>query len=237
MKKHVALSWSGGKDCAMALQILQQRSDVQLSALLTTFTADGEVTMHGVPRSLIQQQAAALDLPLVEHTIPNRAGNDVYEASLLHTLSNLKSSDTDCVAFGDLFLQDIRQYRESVIQRASMQCLFPLWQQDTADLTQRFTADGFHAIVCCTDDEALPSEFCGREFDRGFLSDLPESVDPCGENGEFHTFVFDGPIFSSRIPFRTGCIDRGPRFTTCRITGTEVSTTTPEFHSLRKQTL
>jgi uncharacterized protein (TIGR00290 family) len=161
--------------------------------------------MHGVRRSLLQKQASALQLPLHEVPIPKGATNVVYEQVMEATMSQLKTElQVSSIVFGDLFLQDIREYREKLLSRFGMQGLFPLWGKDTGELAKAFIKAGFRAIICTVDPKKLDPRFCGCEFDPAFLAAIPASVDPCGENGEFHTFVFDGPIFQKAIPIAKG---------------------------------
>ena len=200
----VALAWSGGKDSALALATL--RSDgMNVAALLTTFTDDYDrVSMHGVRRALVRQQAVAAGVPLVEVGIPAACVNEVYAARMEIAFQSPPLSDLDTVASGDLFLEDVRAYREEQFARASKSALFPLWGRDTAALARSFIEDGFKAYVVCVDTRKLDRSFAGREYDTAFLDDLPPGIDPCGENGEFHSFVHAGPCFDHEIPCRVG---------------------------------
>jgi uncharacterized protein (TIGR00290 family) len=203
--KPVLFCWSGGKDSAMALRVLRQQSGFRVAALLTTVTEGYErVSMHGVRRELLPQQAEALGLPLQEVRIPPQCVNPVYEARMREVLLAQKTAGVGCVAFGDIFLQDLREYRERNLALVEMSAIFPIWKRDTRDLAQEFCALGFRAIAVCIDSNKLSCEFAGREVDESFFRDLPEGVDPCGENGEFHTFVYDGPIFSNAIAVERG---------------------------------
>ncbi len=205
MKEKVILAWSGGKDSALSLYELSQREDIEIAVLLTTTTEGYDrISMHGIRRELLQQQVNALDYAIEEIAIPQNCTNDVYERQMRQALEKYYARGIRTAAFGDLFLQDIRTYREERMARIGMKCLFPLWEKSTALLAERFIDLGFRAIVACVDTEALNRDFSGREYDRDFLGDLPAGVDPCGENGEFHTFVYDGPIFSSPIRVRRG---------------------------------
>jgi uncharacterized protein (TIGR00290 family) len=195
-----ALAWSGGKDSALALWELR-RSGEAPAALMTTVTDDyGRISMHGVRRALLRRQAAATGLPLVEVGIPAGCTNDVYEARMAIAFASAELAPVEEVAFGDLFLEDIRAYRESRLAAAGRRARFPLWGRDTAALARRFLVAGFRAIVVCVDPRALDASFAGRDYDDAMLADLPAGVDPCGENGEFHTFVTGGPVFASPIP-------------------------------------
>jgi uncharacterized protein (TIGR00290 family) len=200
-----ALSWSGGKDSALALQALRNGSGPAPSALITTVTVDyGRISMHGVRRELLVSQARAAGLPLVEVEIPAACSNDVYEQRLGQALAVAPLADAETIAFGDLFLGDIRAYREERLRRVGKQASFPLWGRDTGALAREFIAAGFEAVLVCVDPRRLDPSFAGRRFDAELLADLPPDVDPCGENGEFHTFVHAGPIFSAAIPCRAG---------------------------------
>lgn len=177
----------------------------RVAGLLTTVTDPYDrISMHGVRRALLEQQAAALGLTLRIVRIPPACPNRVYEERVGAALADAKAEGIEAVAFGDLFLEDIRRYREAQMQRAGMTPLFPVWGGDTALLARRFLADGFRATVVCCDGRVLAPSFAGRPYDAAFLADLPAGVDPCGENGEFHTFVHDGPIFARPIPVRVG---------------------------------
>jgi uncharacterized protein (TIGR00290 family) len=193
----ILFCWSGGKDSAMALHTLLQRSDIHIVALLTTVTEGYErISMHGVRRELLYRQAQSIGLPLHEVRIPPRV---------------------QTVAFGDIFLEDLRAYREKNLARIGMTALFPIWKRDTRELIRSFHANRFRAIAVCVDSEVLDSSFAGRELDESFFRDLPPQADACGENGEFHTFVFDGPIFHSPIHVRTGEIVNRDGFVFCDI--------------------
>ncbi|MHB2035526.1 MAG: Dph6-related ATP pyrophosphatase [Nitrososphaerales archaeon] len=195
------LSWSGGKDSSLSYHIAKQSKNYQIVGLLTTVTQDYQrISMHGVRRNLLQGQAKAMKLPLHEVMIPKQASNEIYEEKMKQILLELKhSKKISKVVFGDLFLQDIRAYREKFLRTLGLDCVFPLWGRDTKELAKYFFDSGFRAIICCVDPRKIGSEFCGREFDSKFLSELPRTADPCGENGEFHTFVYDGPIFADKI--------------------------------------
>jgi uncharacterized protein (TIGR00290 family) len=177
----------------------------RVKALLTTLTEGYDrISMHGVRRSLLGAQASSLGLRLEEVWIPKKASNEVYEDRMRRVLTKYKRRGVDGVAFGDLFLRDIRSYREAKLAQIGMRGVFPLWGRDTHKLARKFVEDGFRAVVCCVDPRKLPGEFCGRDFDVEFLESLPASVDPCGENGEFHTFVHEAPIFKKKIPIEKG---------------------------------
>jgi uncharacterized protein (TIGR00290 family) len=197
--EQVALAWSGGKDSALALHALRARG-IDVAALLTTVTEGYErVSMHGVRRELVRRQAEAAGLPLVEVRIPPECPNGVYEERMARALGEHPLASIDKVAFGDLFLTDIRAYREERLASCGKRAVFPLWGEDTAALAEGFVAGGFGARVICLDPRRLDMAFAGRAYDESFLAELPPAVDPCGENGEFHTFVHAGPIFGAPV--------------------------------------
>ncbi|HUJ54419.1 MAG TPA: hypothetical protein VLW49_00335 [Gaiellaceae bacterium] len=201
----LALSWSGGKDSALALWRLREGDGLEPAALLTTVTETFDrVSMHGVRRSLLRRQADAVGLPLVEVAIPSPCGNDVYESRMAAALASEALAGVDELAFGDLFLEDVRAYRESRLAAAGRRARFPLWGSETAELARRFVGAGFGAVLVCVDPDALDGSFAGREYDERLLADLPPGVDPCGENGEFHTFVYDGPVFDEPVACERG---------------------------------
>jgi uncharacterized protein (TIGR00290 family) len=163
--------------------------------------------MHGVRKELLQAQSESIGIPVEEVWIPSKASNDIYQEQMSRSLSRAKqSANISSVIFGDLFLEDIRAYRERFLQEIGFECLFPLWRKDTNDLALYFVEAGFRAIICTVDPAKLDPKFCGREFDKNFLSEIPKTVDPCGERGEFHTFVYDGPIFKRKLKVKTGSI-------------------------------
>jgi uncharacterized protein (TIGR00290 family) len=201
-----ALAWSGGKDSALALWQLRE-AGVAPAALMTTVTEEYErISMHGVRRSLLRRQAAATGLPLVEVGIPPACPNDEYERRMAAAFASPELAPVEEVAFGDLFLEDIRAYRESRLAATGRRARFPLWGSDTAALARRFLAAGFQAIVVCVDPRALDPSFAGRDYDETLLADLPAGVDPCGENGEFHTYVTAGPVLAAPIACRRGAV-------------------------------
>lgn len=205
MKEPILMSWSGGKDSAVALWELQRAGEVEVAALLTTVTEDYDrISMHGVRNKLLERQAASLGLPLERVLLPKVAGNEVYEQRMREAMEAAKARGISRVAFGDLYLEDIRGYREKNLARVGMEALFPVWLRPTRQFAQDFIAAGFRTVVACVDTAQLDGSFVGRVIDRDFLADLPEGVDPCGENGEFHTFVFDGPNFAGPVRFELG---------------------------------
>jgi uncharacterized protein (TIGR00290 family) len=203
MPDKVLVSWSGGKDSALALHDV--RAAWEVAALLTTVTEEYDrISMHGVRTALLRQQAAALGLPLEVMLIPPGCPNDEYERRMRAALQRHAAAGVTGVVCGDLFLEDIRRYREERLFTAGLRGLFPLWGRDTRALAERFLDLGFRAVLCCVDTQALPAEFAGREYDAALLAALPVGVDPCGENGEFHTFVYDGPDFARPVAWRPG---------------------------------
>lgn len=213
----VVLSWSGGKDSALAAHALRADPRYRLVGLLTTIT-EGEdvISMHGVPRRLLELQAEALDLPLHVVPIPPDCPNTVWEARMGAAFAHLHASGVNHIAFGDLFLADLRAYRDSQLVRAGLTGLYPLWGRDTAALARDFVDLGFRAVLCCVDTDALPAAFAGRALDHALLADLPAGVDPCGENGEYHSFVHEGPIFRVPVTCTIGAQRlRTPRFSVC----------------------
>jgi uncharacterized protein (TIGR00290 family) len=201
----ILFSWSSGKDSALALQEIQRGGQYEVVALLTTLTQDYDrVSMHGVRRVLLEAQAAALGLPLEKIWIGRNASNQVYETQMRIVLERYQAEGVQKVAFGDLFLEDIRKYRQANLAKIGMCPIFPLWGQNTRALAQQLIREGFRSVVTCVDTQVLAPEFAGREIDAAFLADLPPAIDPCGENGEFHTFVYAGPIFAQPIRFSLG---------------------------------
>lgn len=217
ISKKALFAWSGGKDSAMALYKLQKSRDYKISALLTTVTEGYDrISMHGVRRVLLEQQAKSLCLPLEKVYISKTSSNEEYEAKMKAKLIIYKKRGVASVAFGDIFLEDLKKYRQEKLSEVGMKGIFPVWKTDTTKLAHTFIDLGFKAITTCVDKNSLNKKFVGRLFDREFLSDLPVGVDPCGENGEFHSFVYDGPIFQERIEFKTGRIVlRNKRFYYC----------------------
>ena len=213
------LSWSGGKDSALALAALRRDPTVDVVALLTSVTRGYErVSIHGVRRELVHAQAAAAGLPLLEVVLEPACSNDSYEQAFLAALDEARSRwpGLGAIAFGDLFLTDVREYRERLLADSGLASHFPLWGANTRDLAERFVAEGFEARLVCVDTTQLSAEFAGRAFDAGLLAELPEGVDPCGERGEFHTFVWRAPVFAHAIPVEAGeVVLREGRFAFC----------------------
>jgi uncharacterized protein (TIGR00290 family) len=212
----ILFCWSGGKDSAIALHTLLQQKQFRIVSLLTTVTETYDrIAMHGVRRELLKRQAESIGLPLHEVFIPPQCVNPVYEARMEKSLRSFYDQGVRQVAFGDIFLEDLRAYREKNLARIGMTALFPIWKRDTHELIRHFHEQRFLAIAACIDPKVLDPSFAGRELDESFFRDLPPRADPCGENGEFHTFVFDGPIFQSPIPIRTGEVVNRDGFVFC----------------------
>lgn len=203
MKELAFFNWSGGKDSALALYKAMQTGRYNIRCLLTNINGDNNrVSMHGVRKDLMEQQAASIGLPLVTIDLPNEPTMEQYEKLMMDKVNDLKKSGCAKAIFGDIFLEDLKAYREKQLMQAGIECVFPLWKTDTKILMKKFIATGFKAIVVCVNEQFLNKSFCGRLLDELFVNDLPEGVDVCGENGEFHSFVFDGPIFKSAIKFK-----------------------------------
>lgn len=216
MSEPVLFCWSGGKDSAMALHLLRQDPSVKIIGLLTTVTEGyNRISMHGVRCELLEQQAQLMGLPLTQVRIPPQSDNAIYESRMEAALREYLAKDVTQVAFGDIFLEDLRVYRENNLAKLNMTALFPLWKKDTRDLAKYFQAEKFQATTVCIDPKVLTETFAGRELDESFFAELPANVDPCGENGEFHTFVHSGPIFRSPIPITKGAIVTRDGFTFC----------------------
>ena len=194
------LSWSGGKDSAVALEVMRA-AGTPPDGLVTTFVRDrDEVSHHGVSRSLLERQAAAIGLPLLAVELPDPCPNEAYNAALAEAFATI--DDLEAVAYGDLFLEDHRTWRSEQLARLGLEARFPLWGYDTADLARRLVEGSWQATVCTVDTDRLDASFCGRAYDAAFLADLPEGIDPAGEPGEFHTFVTAGPVLRHRAPVR-----------------------------------
>jgi uncharacterized protein (TIGR00290 family) len=199
------LSWSSGKDSAWSLHVLRSDPRYEVVALLTTITRDFDrVSMHGVRRELLEAQASAAGLPLWKIEIPSPCSNDEYDALMRAAVERAVGEGIECIAFGDLFLRDIREYREQRLAGCGIQPIFPLWLRPTDRLAAEMIDGGLRARISCIDPRALPPRFAGREFDRALLDDLPPGVDRCGERGEFHTFAYAGPMFDRRIEIEAG---------------------------------
>jgi uncharacterized protein (TIGR00290 family) len=201
----ILLSWSGGKDSALSLYELQKVGTYTICALLTTITEEYDrISMHGVRRVLLEQQAASLGIPLEKVVISKNMSEKDYELRMQTVCEKYADAGISTVGFGDIFLRDIRKYREDNLKKIGMKALFPLWNKDTTNLARVFIGSGFKAVITCVDSQVLNKRVVGNLFDEQFLSDLPPSVDPCGEHGEFHSFVYDGPVFTTRISYTVG---------------------------------
>lgn len=199
------INWSGGKDASFALWQLQQQRDYHIRYLFTTLSeAFQRVSMHGVREVLLDEQARQTGIPLKKAYLPENASMEDYNRIMSAQLADLQAEGINYAVFGDIFLEDLRTYRETQLAKVGMQGVFPLWKKDSTQLIRDFIAAGFKAIIVCVNAKYLPASFAGRMIDEAFLADLPAEVDPCGENGEFHSFVFDGPLFSSPVAFTVG---------------------------------
>jgi len=211
--KRVLLSWSSGKDSAWALHALRRDPAIELCGLLTTVNSVFDrVAVHGVRRSVLEAQAAAAGLPLWTVPLPWPCSNEVYEQRMAETCQRAVNEDIHAIAFGDLFLEDVRAYRERNLAPTGLEPLFPLWRIPTDALAHEMIAGGLRARISCVDTEKLPASFAGREFDEELLRDFPPSIDPCAERGEFHTCVYSGPMFAAPLPLETGEIVTRERF-------------------------
>ena len=217
----IVLSWSGGKDSALALDALRSDTSVNVVALLTTVTAEYDrISIHGVRRSLLYQQAASLRLPVHEIVLTPRSSNEAYDAAVALALAEVRRNypDVGRIAYGDLFLDDVRRYRERRLSALGFGCAFPIWGRPTDALAREFVDRGFEARLVCVDTQQLDASFAGRRYDHPLLDALPASVDPCGERGEFHTFVSNGPGFSSPVQYGVGeTVLRDDRFMYCEL--------------------
>jgi len=205
VKKRVMLSWSSGKDSAWAWHALRQQADVDVVGLLSTINEEFDrVAMHAVRTTLLQQQAESAGLPLRLVRLPFPCSNEVYEERMGAFIATAQADGIEAIAFGDLYLTDVRQYRERMMEGTGITPLFPLWGQPTTELAREMIAGGLRAQITCIDPRALPASLAGQEYNCDFLDALPAGVDPCGENGEFHSFAFDGPMFSHPVEFTVG---------------------------------
>jgi uncharacterized protein (TIGR00290 family) len=204
-RENIWLSWSSGKDSAWSLHTLRQGNEYEVVALLTTINqAVGRVAMHAVREELLEAQAAALGLPLVKVFIPSPCPNEAYELAMAEAMVRARAEGISRIAFGDLFLEDIRKYREEKLASVGMQPVFPIWGIETRALAHKMVRSGLRALVTCVNPKLLDPRFAGRIFDEQLLAELPESVDPCAERGEFHTCVYAGPMFKKPLPVRAG---------------------------------
>ena len=219
MTEKVVLSWGGGKDSALALYEIQKTDNYEILGLLTTLTEDYDrISIHGVRRILLEQQADSLGFPLEKVFISKNVSIEEYESKMREVLAKYLAAGFSSVVFGDIFLEDVRRYREDNLSKIRMKRIFPIWKRDTYELAHTFIDLGFKAVITCVDSNVLDKNFVGRVFDEQFLSELPSNVDPCGENGEFHSFVYDGPIFQERILYTKGeIVLRENRFYYCDV--------------------
>lgn len=209
----IYLAWSGGKDCSLALRRLHDEARYRVTHLLTTFTDEYDrSSMHGVRRELLREQARSIGLPMVEIGIPAPCPMEEYSRIMGAAMRSAADAGISGVAYGDLFLEDVRAYREQRLVEVDLEGVFPLWKAETQSLSRLFIDLGFRARVVCVDTEQLDGSFIGRCYDHSFLDELPEGVDPCGENGEFHTFVTDGPVFSHSVAVELGHVEDRGRF-------------------------
>jgi len=201
----VVMNWSSGKDASLAYHLLLQTPGYEITHLLTTLSEEHErVFMHGVREKLLDMQAERMKMPLIKVKLPASPDDNIYRQAMLETLSGLKEKGVTIAAYGDIFLEDLRAYREQQLAQISMTGLFPLWKMDTRELVHRIEQSGIEAIIVCVNEKYLGKEFLGKKINADFLNSLPGNVDPCGENGEFHTFVYNAPFFSTPIPVVTG---------------------------------
>ena len=215
--KKIVFAWSGGKDSSMALHEISRRPDIRVVALITTVTADYKrISMHGVRETLLERQAESIGIPLEKVFISKNSSNEEYETKMRTLLLKYKAEGVNSVAFGDIFLEDLKKYREDNLAKIGMNGIFPIWKRDSRELAERFIKNGFKAVITCVDTDKIDAKFAGRAFDEEFLKELPPTADPCGENGEFHSFAFDGPIFKTPIDFKIGeTVLRDERFNYC----------------------
>lgn len=205
MAQKILFNWSSGKDSALALHKLIERDDYTVEGLISTVTRDYKrVSMHGLREEILKKQAELIGIPLEIIYISSKSTNEEYEQTMKDMLMLHKKQGIGTLAFGDIFLEDLREYREENLSKIGMKAVFPLWKRDTSELAREFMGLGFKAVITCVDSEQLDKKFAGREFDEDFLADIPADVDPCGENGEFHTFVYDGPVFKRSIHHKKG---------------------------------
>lgn len=207
MSTPILMAWSGGKDSTLALERLLGDASCRVAGLVTTVTAGYDrIAIHGVRRSILRSQVAGLGLPLIEAEIPPQASNEIYEAAFAQALERAREREPglDTIAFGDLYLADVRAYRENLLRRLGWRGRYPIWGENTAELARYFLGRGYRAILSCVDTQQLDAGFCGRDYDAALLADLPSSCDPCGENGEFHTCVYGGPLWRESLTLSHG---------------------------------
>ncbi len=212
----VILCWSSGKDSLFTLKKLLDGNNIKVVGLLTTITENiNRVAMHSTRRELVMDQSKALEIPIETVEIPNACTNDIYKKKMSDAMERAIENKITHIAFGDIFLQDIREYRENMLKPLSLIPIFPLWEISTKELSNKMIDWGLKAVITCVDSKKLSDEFVGRQYNREFIDDLPNDVDPCGENGEFHTFVYDCPLFKSKIDIKRGEIHKDEQFVFC----------------------
>ena len=217
MTKPLVVSWSGGKDSTLALNEILNNTDYEVHTLITTVTEGYDrISIHGVRNELLEKQVQSIGLPLHKVSIPKDSKNEKYESALKKVLLKFKNERINEIVFGDIFLEDVKKYRDELLDRLDMKGVYPIWKKDSKELARKFIELGFKAVTTCVDFQQIDKKFVGREYDSGFLNDLPNSADHCGENGEFHTFVYDGPLFDKKIEFTKGeIVFRDDRFYFC----------------------
>jgi uncharacterized protein (TIGR00290 family) len=205
--KKIVLFWSGGKDSAIALQRLKQNHEFEIIGLVSTLNTEfRRVSMHGITEELLDRQVEQLGFPLIKMWVPNQPENYSYEEAFLKTCSHLSEIGVEILAFGDIFLEDLRKYRESLASKAGMKVYFPLWKNTSIELQEEFSDGGYEAITCCVQSDKLGKDWIGKKLDSDFFRNLPTGIDPFGENGEYHTFCFNGPLFLNPINYKTGAV-------------------------------
>lgn len=201
----IALFWSAGKDSAMALYLLKLNSEVKVLSLVSTLNSDYKrISMHGIAEEVLDRQALQLDFPLIKMWVPNHPDNSAYEEEFLKICEKLIESGVDTLAFGDIYLEDLREYRENLALKAGLKTYFPLWKRSANELKKILSDGGFEAITCCVQSDKLGKDWIGKQLNADFFRELPLGVDPFGENGEFHTFCYKGPVFRNSITYETG---------------------------------
>jgi len=204
-KQKAIFNWSGGKDSSLALYKAMLSSEYEISYLLTTVSSEfRRIIQHGVKEKLLEMQAGSIGIPLYKLFLPENPDMEIYNSLIKQTLIKFKEQNIDTGIFGDIFLEDLRKYREEKLAEVGVRAVFPIWRYPTIDLIKEFIELGFKAVIVCVNENYLDKSFAGREIDADFIKDLPPNVDPCGENGEFHSFVYDGPIFKKPVEFKRG---------------------------------
>jgi len=217
MTKPLVVSWSGGKDSILALNEILNNNHYAVRSLITTVTKGYDrISIHGVRNELLEQQVQSIGLPLHKVSIPKDSTNEQYEKALKDILLYFKNEGINEIVFGDIYLEDVKKYRDELLDKLDMKGIYPIWKKDSEELARKFIELGFKAVTTCIDSQQIDKKFVGREYNYDFLNDLPNSADPCGENGEFHTFVYDGPLFDKKIDFTKGeIVFRDDRFYYC----------------------